>query len=84
MKGIMQEEKNLTGSIQLWCGTWHVVLNLYNEEGKRKPKWINTSLPERGNKRNAEKLKEEYIAEYESRRTALLWICSPGCGRGKF
>ena len=86
MKGIMQEEKNLTGSVQLRRGTWHVVLNLYNEEGKRKPKWINTSLPERGNKRNAEKLKEEYIAEYESRRTApvseitlfsdyaLLWL----------
>ena len=54
MIGVMQEGKELTGSVQLRRGTWHIVLNLYNEDGVRKPKWINTGLPERGNKRNAE------------------------------
>ncbi len=88
MIGVMQEGKELTGSVQLRRGTWHIVLNLYNEDGVRKPKWINTGLPERGNKRNAEKLRDEYIARYENQRSsptaqvtmftdyAKLWLAS--------
>ena len=68
MESIMQEGKQLTGSVQLRRGTWHIVLNLYCDKGFRKPKWINTGLPERGNKRNAQKIKYEYIAQYESQQ----------------
>ena len=45
-------------------GKWHCVLNLYSEDGQRKPKWINTDLPERGNKRNAEKILNDLIMHY--------------------
>ena len=40
------------------------VLNIY-EDGKRKKKWINSHLPEKGNKRKAEAFLREKIAEYE-------------------
>lgn len=57
-------KRNITGSIQIKNGKWWVVVNLYDENGKRKPKWIDTQLSERGNKRNAEKLLADYLAEY--------------------
>ena len=60
----MRKKRNITGSIQIKNGKWWVVINLYDENGKRKPKWIDTQLPERGNKRNAEKLLADYLAEY--------------------
>lgn len=60
----MRKKRNITGSIQAKNGKWWIVVNLYDENGKRKPKWIDTQLPERGNKRNAEKLLAEYLAEY--------------------
>lgn len=60
----MRKKRNITGSIQIKNGKWWVVINLYDENGKRKPKWINTTLPERGNKRAAEKLLSDYLADY--------------------
>lgn len=45
----------VTGSVQISKGYYYVVLNLYNELGKRIPKWISTGLKaendERKNKR---------------------------------
>jgi len=35
-------------------GTYHIVLNLIDKHGKRKPKWISTGLPIKGNKKKAE------------------------------
>lgn len=60
----MKKKRNVTGSIQIKNGKWWVVVNLYDENGKRKPKWIDTKLSERGNKRKAEKLLSDYLAEY--------------------
>ena len=51
MSGILQENRKLSGNVQVRRGKWHIVLNLYSEEGERKPKWISTGLAERGNKR---------------------------------
>lgn len=56
-----------TGSVQLKNGKWYAVLNLYDENGKRKPKWIPTGLPERGNKKNAEKILREKINEWDKK-----------------
>ena len=54
----------MTGSLQVKNGKYNIVLNTY-ENGKRKQKWINTGLPEKGNKRRAEKLLIEKLHEYE-------------------
>jgi len=35
---------------------FYIVLNLKDDTGKRKPKWISTGLPVKGNKKRAEKL----------------------------
>lgn len=55
----------MTGSLQVKNGKYNIVINTY-ENGKRKQKWINTGLPEKGNKRRAEKLLNEKLHEYES------------------
>lgn len=52
----------MTGSLQVKNGKFYIVLNYY-ENGKRKPKWICTGLPEKGNKRKAELLLREALAE---------------------
>lgn len=54
----------MTGSLTVKNGKYYAVLNTY-KDGKRKPKWINTGLPEKGNKRKAEAFLREKIAEYE-------------------
>lgn len=60
----MRKKRNITGSIQIKNNKLWIVVNLYDEDGKRKPKWIDTRLPERGNKRKAEKLLADYLADY--------------------
>ncbi|NBK78269.1 hypothetical protein D5272_06630 [bacterium D16-76] len=42
-------------------------MNLYDENGKRKQKWLSTDLPLRGNKRNAEKFLRTLIDEWEAK-----------------
>ena len=54
----------MTGSLTIKNGKYYAVLNTY-EDGKRKKKWINSGLPEKGNKRKAEAFLREKIAEYE-------------------
>lgn len=54
----------MTGSLQVKNSKYYIVLNTY-ENGKRKPKWISTGLAEKGNKRKAEQLLREKLAEYE-------------------
>ena len=60
----LRKKRNITGSVQIKNGKWWAVINLYDENGIRKPKWIDTSLQERGNKRKAEKILNDYLAEY--------------------
>lgn len=54
----------MTGSLTVKNGKYYAVLNIY-ENGKRKKKWINSELPEKGNKRKAEQFLREKLAEYE-------------------
>ena len=54
----------MTGSLTIKNGKYYAVLNVY-ENGKRKKKWLNSGLPEKGNKRKAEQFLREKLAEYE-------------------
>ena len=54
----------MTGSLTIKNGKYYAVLNIY-EDGKRKKKWINSGLPEKGNKRKAEAFLREQIALHE-------------------
>ena len=54
----------MTGSLTVKNGKYYAVLNVY-ENDKRKKKWISTNLPEKGNKRKAEQFLREKLAEYE-------------------
>lgn len=60
-----------TGNVQVKNGKWYAVLNLYDENGKRKLKWIPTGLPERGNKKNAEKFLREQLDEWDKKNIAF-------------
>ena len=58
----------ITGSVQISKGYYYIVLNIYNEFGKRKPKWISTGLKVEKNKRKnetnkkkADKIKEDTL-----------------------
>ena len=44
----------ITGSLQKKKGLYYAVLNLYDDYGKRKPKWIPTGYTIKGNKKKAE------------------------------
>lgn len=54
----------MTGSLTVKNGKYYAVLNVY-ENGKRKKKWINSELLEKGNKRRAEQFLRDKLAEYE-------------------
>lgn len=57
----------ITGSIQEKNGKYYAVLNLYDENGKRKPKWINTGYEIRGNKKKAKEFLDSLIDEYSNK-----------------
>ena len=54
----------MTGSLQIKNNKYYIVLNTY-ENGKRKPKWISTDLPVKGNKTRAQKLLRDALKEQE-------------------
>ena len=51
-------------------GYYYIILNLTDMAGKRKPKWIATGLPVKGNKKRAEQLLIEARRQYDP-------ICKP-------
>lgn len=53
----------ITGSIQEKNGRYHMVINMPTENGKTKPKWETTGLTVRDNKKRAEKILNERLAE---------------------
>lgn len=53
----------ITGSIQEKNGRYHMVINMPTVSGKTKPKWETTGLQIRGNKKQAEKMLNERLAE---------------------
>ena len=58
----------MTGSIQAKSDKpyYYAVLNTYDEHGKRKPKWISTGVPVKGNnKRKANEALKKILAEYD-------------------
>jgi len=60
----------VAGSLQEKKGFFYIVLNLRDEHGKRKAKWISTGLPIKGNKRRAETMLDEERAKYTD--TAII------------
>ena len=58
----------MTGSIQTKSNrkNYFAVLNAYDENGKRKPKWVDTGIPIKGNNiRKAKTKLQELLAEYD-------------------
>lgn len=53
------------GSVQTKNGCYYTVIYYYDSQGKRKQKWQNTGLSIRGNKRKADELLKQRIAEME-------------------
>ena len=58
----------VAGHLQQKKGYWYMVLNLYDEHGKRKSKWIATHLPVHGNKRRAEEMLLNVRQQYQDKR----------------
>ena len=56
---------NATGSLRLKRGIWQMVFDYEDEAGHRRQKSESTGLPEKGNKRRAEAMLRERLAEYE-------------------
>lgn len=58
----------VAGHLQQKKGHWYIVLNLHDEHGKRRTKWISTHLAVEGNKRKAEELlleaRQQFIDPY--------------------
>ena len=54
----------ITGSVQQKNGKWYMVINRYDLDGKRHKEWKSTGLPIRGNKKQAEKMLTDTLAEY--------------------
>ena len=57
----------ITGFVTVKGGKYYAVLNVHDEMGRRKPKWVPTDLPQRGNKRNAEKILQNLIDEWNNK-----------------
>ena len=53
----------MTGSLQIKNGKYYAVINTY-QNGKRKQKWINTQLEEKGNKRKAEQILHRTLLQF--------------------
>lgn len=54
----------MNGSVQLKNGMWYTVLS-YKENNSYKKKWESTGLPERGNKKEASKVLEKRLKDFE-------------------
>ena len=62
----------ITGSLQKKKGLYYAVLNLYDEYGKRKPKWIPTGYTIKGNKKKAKEKLEQFKIEYKKKSKIQL------------
>ena len=58
---------SVTGSLQIKYNTYYAVINLKDEYGKRKQKWIPTGYPVKGNKKRANEVLKAKIKEYEDK-----------------
>lgn len=55
----------MTGRVQVKDGIWYTIINIKESDGKYKPKWQSTGLKERGNKKEANRILDERIEEFE-------------------
>ncbi|MDF2923948.1 MAG: integrase [Paenibacillaceae bacterium] len=58
----------IAGHLQEKKGLFYIVLNCRDENGKRKPKWIPTGLPVKGNKKKAEGMLLEARQNHEEQQ----------------
>lgn len=61
----------VTGNLQIRNGRYHAVINLKDENGNRKQKWISTELPVRGNKKAAERFLQEELSKWNRRSNII-------------
>ena len=59
MTGSLQTKKLASGKEY-----YYIVLNFYTPDGKRRPKWVSTGLPVKGNKRKAEAMLNAELQKY--------------------
>ena len=62
----------ITGSLQKKKGLYYAVLNIYDDYGNRKPKWIPTGYKIKGNKKKAEEKLEQLKIEYDKQSKIQL------------
>ena len=55
----------MTGSLQTKADKYYAVLNFRDSSGKRVQKWIPLNLTVKGNKRKAESMLKELLAQYQ-------------------
>jgi len=70
----------MTGRITVKKGFYYIILNLIGENGKYKPKWIKTGLPEKGNKKRAEALLCQTLVEWEAKGIEMPETAREECG----
>lgn len=64
-------KKEVTGSLYQKNGKWHMMINYYDESGKRKQKSKTTGLEIKGNKKKAQQMLDEYLAQNDDSQTLL-------------
>ncbi|MBR1535043.1 MAG: site-specific integrase [Ruminococcus sp.] len=59
-----------TGHLAVKSGKYYAVLNMYDEFGNRKQKWICTDLVQKGNKRKAEKILQQLCLDFDNKNVS--------------
>lgn len=62
----------MTGSLQTKYGKYYAVINLIDQNGKRKQKWISTGYEIKGNKKKAEQFLRDKLKEYEMQENLIF------------
>lgn len=62
----------VTGNLRLKRGIWQLVFDYLDETGQRRQKSESTGLPEKGNKRKAQKMLDDRIAELQQQYETAL------------
>ena len=72
LQGGMMMAITVTGSLQVKYNTYYAVINLKDENGKRKQKWIPTGYPVKGNKKRANEILKAKIKEYDNKNVSYF------------
>ncbi len=62
----------MTGSLQQKNGKYYAVINLTDQNGKRKQKWISTGYEIKGNKKKAEQFLRDKLKEFELQENLIF------------